>query len=67
LGLIAVFAPAGLGVREGTLVYLLTYIVPAPIAVILSVATRLWMTLVETGLIGVAYFWGKYYKSRMKG
>lgn len=67
LGLIAVFTPAGLGVREGTLVYLLTYIVPAPIAVILSIATRLWMTLVEIGLIGVAYWGGKIYKSRMKG
>jgi len=61
LGLIAVFAPAGLGVREGTLVYLLTYVVPAPIAVILSVATRLWLTLIEIGLIGLVYFGGKFH------
>jgi len=59
LGLIAVFAPAGLGVREGALVYLLTQLIPAPLAVILSVSTRLWMTLVEIGLIGVVYFGGK--------
>lgn len=56
LGLIAVFAPAGLGVREGALVYFLTNLVPAPVAVILSVTTRLWMTLIEIGLIGIIYF-----------
>lgn len=55
LGLVAVFAPAGLGVREGVLVYLLTHLVPSPVAVILSVTTRLWMTLIEIGMIGVIY------------
>lgn len=59
LGVIAVFAPAGLGVREGTLVYLLNNIVPTPIAVILSVVTRLWMTLIEIGLIGMIYIANK--------
>ena len=59
LGLIAVFAPAGLGVREGALVYLLTQLIPAPLAVILSVSTRLWMTLIEIGLIGVIYLSGR--------
>lgn len=59
LGLIALFAPAGLGVREGTLVYLLANLVPSPIAVILSITTRLWMTVIEIGLIGVVYLSGK--------
>jgi uncharacterized membrane protein YbhN (UPF0104 family) len=55
LGLIAIFAPGGLGVREGVLVYLLSTMMPAPIAVIISVLTRLWMTLIEIGLMGVIY------------
>ena len=55
LGLIALFAPSGLGVREGALVYLLGFIMPAPVAVILSILTRIWMTLIEIGLIGVVY------------
>lgn len=56
IGLIAFFAPAGLGVREGALVYLLTSLIPPPIAVILSITTRLWMTLIEIALIGMIYW-----------
>ena len=55
LGLVALFAPSGLGVREGVLVYFLSAIMPSPVAVILSVLTRLWMTFIEIGLIGVVY------------
>ena len=55
LGLIVLFAPSGLGVREGVLVYLLSSIMPSSVAVILSVLTRLWMTFIEIGLIGMVY------------
>jgi uncharacterized membrane protein YbhN (UPF0104 family) len=55
LGLIALFAPSGLGVREGALVYLLSFMMATPVAVIISILTRIWMTLVEIGLIGVVY------------
>lgn len=37
-----------LGVREWALVYLLLFIMATPVAVIISVLTRIWMTLVET-------------------
>ena len=60
LGLIAIFAPSGLGVREGALVYLLSFVMAAPIAVVISVLTRIWMTLIEIGLIGVIYLFGKF-------
>ena len=62
LGLLALFAPSGLGVREGVLVYLLSSIMPTSVAVILSVLTRLWMTLIEIGLIGVVYLLNKFRK-----
>ena len=55
LGLIAIFAPSGLGVREGTLVYLLSTITAGSVAVIISVLTRIWMTLIEIGLTGMIY------------
>ena len=55
LGLVAVFAPGGLGVREGVLVYLLSHIIPGGVAVVLSVLTRVWMTLIEVGLVGMIY------------
>jgi uncharacterized membrane protein YbhN (UPF0104 family) len=59
LGLIAIFAPSGLGVREGVLVYLLLFMMPPPIAVIISILTRIWMTLIEIGLIGMVYLLGQ--------
>lgn len=62
LGLIALFAPSGLGVREGVLVYLLSHLMPEGVAVIISVLTRIWMTLVEIGLIGVVYLLSKIRK-----
>jgi uncharacterized membrane protein YbhN (UPF0104 family) len=58
LGMIALFAPSGLGVREGSLVYILSGVMPGPVAVIISVLTRIWMTLIEIGLIGVIYLVG---------
>ena len=65
LGLAALFAPSGLGVREGVLAFLLSSIMPSSVAVILAVLTRLWVTLIEIGLIGVVYFVEKFRK-RMK-
>ncbi len=62
LGLVAIFAPAGLGVREGTLVYLLSFVMATPVAVIVSILTRIWMTLIEIGLIGVIYLLNKFRK-----
>ena len=62
LGLIAIFAPSGLGVREGALVYLLSFIMATPVAVIVSILTRIWMTLIEIGLIGMVYLMGRFQK-----
>ena len=66
LGLIALFAPSGLGVREGALVYLLSFMMATPVAVIISILTRIWMTLIEIGLIGVIYLLGQLQKAREK-
>ncbi|MGO8987816.1 MAG: lysylphosphatidylglycerol synthase transmembrane domain-containing protein [bacterium] len=55
VGLIALFAPGGLGVREGALVYLLSLVMAAPVAVIISILSRIWMTLIEIGLVGMVY------------
>lgn len=60
IGLLAIFAPSGLGVREGTLVFLLSSIMPEAVAVILSILSRIWMTLIEIGLIGVIYLIDHY-------
>jgi uncharacterized membrane protein YbhN (UPF0104 family) len=62
LGLLTLFAPSGLGVREGVLVYFLSMLMPGSMAVILSVLTRLWTTLIEIGLIGMVYLFGRLRK-----
>jgi uncharacterized membrane protein YbhN (UPF0104 family) len=62
LGLMAVFAPMGLGVREGILVYFLSYLMPSSVAVVISILTRLWMTFIEIGLIGMIYLASKFRK-----
>jgi uncharacterized membrane protein YbhN (UPF0104 family) len=67
LGFIALFAPSGLGVREGVLVYLLSWTMPGPVAVIISVLTRIWMTLIEIGLIGMVYLISRFQKGLEKG
>ena len=46
-GYIAVFAPAGAGIREGVLVVLLQPIMARDAAVVLAVIARLWTTAVE--------------------
>jgi hypothetical protein len=67
LGIVAIFAPSGLGVREGALVYFLSFIVATPVAVIISILTRIWMTLIEIGLIGMVYLINQFYKGPEKG
>jgi hypothetical protein len=67
LGLVAIFAPSGLGVREGALVYLLSFIMATPVAVIISILTRIWMTLIEIGLIGMVYLISRFQKDPEKG
>ena len=66
LGLIAIFAPSGLGVREGVLVYLLSLMMATSIAVIISVLTRIWMTLIEIGLIGMIYLIRQFKKQKKR-
>jgi len=56
-GVIAVFAPAGLLVREVALVQALTPVVGGADAVILAVASRVWLTLLELVAGAVVLAW----------
>ncbi len=62
LGLLALFAPGGLGVREGALVYVLSFLMPSSVAAVISLLTRIWMTLIEMALIGMVYIIGQFQK-----
>lgn len=52
---LAFFAPAGLGVREVALAYLLSLAIPLPVAVIAGVLARLWLMVNELIWALVAY------------
>ncbi len=56
IGLLALFAPGGLGIREGVMAVLLPQVIPLRFAALVAVASRLWMTLVE--LSQVVYIGG---------
>jgi len=47
LGTLSFFAPSGLGVREGVLALLLSTYVISPVAVLISLLARIWVTLAE--------------------
>jgi uncharacterized membrane protein YbhN (UPF0104 family) len=47
LGTLSIFAPSGLGVREGILALLLANYVVSPVAVLISLLARIWVTAGE--------------------
>ncbi len=53
-GIVSFFVPAGLGVREGVLSYLLSLFVPISAAILISLVMRVWMTLGELACFFVA-------------
>ena len=55
IGILAIFAPSGIGVREGIMVLGLGLIMPNEYAVIISIVSRLWMSVSELILIGIAW------------
>jgi len=59
IGIISIFAPSGIGVREGIMVLGLSLIMPNEYAVIIGVVSRLWATVAELLLVLGAFLWEK--------
>ena len=55
VSMVAVFAPSGIGVREGIQLVLLSIIMPTEIALVVTIATRLWSVLVDGLFFGLAW------------
>ena len=51
IGIISIFAPSGIGVREGVMILGLGLIMPNEYAVIIGVVSRLWATVAELILV----------------
>ncbi len=60
LGILAIFAPSGIGIREGAFIFLFSSIMPASIATIGALISRLLITLSEVAIFGVMLFGKKF-------
>lgn len=64
IGILAIFAPSGLGVREGIILAGLMLIMPESDAMVVSVVSRLWATVAELILVAVAFVFTRIMKFR---
>jgi uncharacterized membrane protein YbhN (UPF0104 family) len=56
VGVLVLFAPSGIGVREGVMTFVLSAVLPAGVAAVAAILARVWMTLAEALCSGVALF-----------
>lgn len=66
IGLFAIFVPSGLGVREGVLTMALNYIMPASFAGIISILSRIWLTIGEIFIFAVIFVTNKISKDTLR-
>ncbi|WP_302627043.1 lysylphosphatidylglycerol synthase domain-containing protein [uncultured Eubacterium sp.] len=66
IGILAIFTPSGLGVREGIIAVGLALIMPNEYVVIVSIISRLWATIAELILIFFAFIINKIMVLREK-
>ena len=64
IGAVSIFAPAGLGVREGVVIFTLSIIFTPVVSSIISLLSRLWMTLSEILLLVIVFIIDLISKSR---
>lgn len=62
MGILAIFAPSGIGVREGIMIWGLSQIMPLEYAMVISVVSRLWQTIPELVLVALAFIWSRIRK-----
>lgn len=56
LGMLAVFAPSGLGVRDGVILVLLSMVMSTELAFAVTVVSRLWSVVVDALFVAIAWF-----------
>ena len=54
-GMLAIFIPSGLGVREGIQTVLLALVMPVEIALVIAVVSRLWSVAIDLVFFGAAW------------
>ncbi len=66
IGIISIFAPSGIGVREGIMVLGLSLVMTSEYAVVVSIVSRLWATVAELILILAAFIVDRIKKHKSK-
>lgn len=64
IGFLAFFAPAGLGVREGVITLALSEILPPSVAGVISLSSRIWITIGEILFLLIIVLLNKIFKAR---
>ena len=67
LGMLAIFVPSGIGVREGIFLVLLAVVMPKEAALLITVATRLWGVVMDLLFFAVNALVYSYRQRREKG
>jgi hypothetical protein len=67
VGMISIFAPSGIGVRESVLVFILKEIMSETMAVIYSVTSRVWLTIGDFIIVGLVLVASKLWGARERG
>src|SRR3989344_7343622 len=62
-GFLVPFAPGGLGVKEGTLVFFLQVFFPLNIAILIALISRIWTIIIDASLPVCFYFLDKFKKT----
>lgn len=57
IGIISLFAPSGIGVRESIMVLTLKNIIPEPVTVVITIVARLWATVGEISIVFLTYLY----------
>lgn len=55
IGYLSFLTPGGLGIREGIQAYLLSFFLPLPISIIISLACRIWITAGEIAVALISF------------
>lgn len=62
IGFLSLITPSGIGVREGVLTLLLTTMMPQPVALLLALAARVWLTVAELCTLAVALLVSRHHE-----
>ena len=65
IGILSLFAPSGIGVRESIIVIALKIIIPESVTIVISIVSRIWATAGELFLVLLTFIYAKFRRIKM--